>query len=207
MEIRTGPVLMMRLMLLLALSMVLSSAMAQNRKELEKRREALDKQIRTTTVLIEQARQEPRVTQEKLKLLGSQIAARNALIQTMNGELGEVDRRIAENEEMVRSLTDDLAALREEYGRMLHFAYRNRSAYDRMSYLFAAADFQQAWKRSRFLDQIARQRRRQAVLIEEMRADMEVRSAALRGQREEKSRLLCAGAICVAFTCSVLCSM
>ena len=61
MEIRTGPVLMMRLMLLLALSMVLSSAMAQNRKELEKRREALDKQIRTTTVLIEQARQEQRV--------------------------------------------------------------------------------------------------------------------------------------------------
>src|SRR5690606_3791871 len=137
-------------------------AHAQSRKDLEKKRETLDRQIRTTTALIEQARKEQRVTQEQLQLLESQIEAREQLVRTMNSELRKVDQRIAEDEDMVRSLNDDLVLLKDEYGRMLHFAYRNRNSYDRMSYLFAAESFQQAWKRSRYLNQIAEQRRRQA---------------------------------------------
>lgn len=166
------------------------SASAQSRKELEKRREALDKQIRTTTALIEQARKEQRVTQEQLALLESQIRAREQLIRTMHGELRKVDQRIMEDEEMIGSLTEDLAALKQEYARMVQFAYRNRSAYDRMSYLFAASSFQQAWKRSRYLDHLSRQRVRQAALIEETRAEIQSRVNSLKEQREEKARLV-----------------
>ncbi len=168
-------VLALPLLLLLALS-----SHAQSRKELEKRREALDKQIRTTTALIDQARKEQRVTQEQLQLLESQIQAREQLIQTMHSELRKVDQRIMEN----------LNSLKEEYARMLQFAYRNRSTYDRMSYLFAASSFQQAWKRGRYLDQIAQQRTRQAALIDETKEQLEAQVTELRGQREEKSRLV-----------------
>jgi septal ring factor EnvC (AmiA/AmiB activator) len=73
---------------------------------------------------------------------------------------------------------------------MLQFAYRNRSSYDRMSYLFAASSFQQAYKRSRYLDQIAAQRTRQAALIEETRQEIESRLNGLKEQREEKSRIM-----------------
>lgn len=173
------------LLLLLALS-----APAQSRKELEKKREALDKQIRTTTALIDQARKEQRVTQEQLQLLESQIQAREQLIRTMHSELRKVDQQIMEDEEMVKSLNEDLASLKEEYARMLQFAYRNRSTYDRMSYLFAASTFQQAWKRSRYLDQIAQQRTRQAALIAETREQLEQHVVELRAQREEKNRLV-----------------
>jgi murein hydrolase activator len=173
------------LLLLLALS-----APAQSRKELEKKREALDKQIRTTTALIDQARKEQRVTQEQLQLLESQIQAREQLIRTMHSELRKVDQQIMEDEEMVSSLNEDLASLKEEYARMLQFAYRNRSTYDRMSYLFAASSFQQAWKRSRYLDQIAQQRTRQATLIAETREQLEQHVVELRAQREEKNRLV-----------------
>jgi hypothetical protein len=93
----------------------------------------------------------------------------------MNSELHRVDQRIAEDVELVASLKDDLVPLKEEYGRMLLFAYRNRSAYDRMSYLFASTSFQQAYKRSRYLAQIAEQRTRQAALIEETRATIDQR--------------------------------
>jgi septal ring factor EnvC (AmiA/AmiB activator) len=174
-------------LVLLALSL---PAQGQSRKELEKKREALDKQIRTTTALIDQARKEQRVTQEQLQLLESQIEAREQLIRTMHSELRKVDQQIMEDEEMVNSLTEDLASLKAEYARMIQFAYRNRSAYDRMSYLFAASSFQQAWKRSRYLDQIAEQRTRQAALIEETRAQIEQHAADLKAQRAEKTRLV-----------------
>ena len=92
--------------------------------------------------------------------------------------------------ELVASLREDLKGLRSDYARMLQFAYRNRSAYDRMSYLFAASSFQQAYKRSRYLNQIAEQRKRQVALINETQATIDARIAGLRTQREEKTRIL-----------------
>ena len=174
--------------LLLLLLPLLS--VGQSRKELEKKREGLDKQIKTTTALIDQARKEQRVTQQQLQLLESQIQAREQLIRTMNGELRQVDQRIQEDEEMVTSLRKDLVELKEEYARMVQFAYRNRSSYDRLSYLFAANSFQQAFKRSRYLEQIAAQRTRQARLIEETRVEIEGRLKDLEDQRQEKSRIM-----------------
>jgi septal ring factor EnvC (AmiA/AmiB activator) len=179
-----------RVMALCAFVLLLAPAQGQNRKELEKKRESLDRQIRTTTALIDQARKEQRVTQQQLQLLESQIDAREQLIRAMNGELRQVDSKIQEDQAMVISLKEDLEKLKQEYGRMLQFAYRNRSSYDRMSYLFAASSFQQAYKRSRYLDQIAAQRTRQAALIEETRQELESRLNGLKEQREEKSRIM-----------------
>ncbi|MDQ3100036.1 MAG: hypothetical protein M3R08_01505, partial [Bacteroidota bacterium] len=179
-----------RIALFLMLLVLGNAASAQNRKDLEKKREALDKQIRTTTALIEQARREQKLTQGQLELLGQQIEAREQLIRTMNSELKRVDERIEEDEEMISSLRSDMISLKEEYGRMLQFAYRNRSSYDRMSYIFAANSFQQAYKRSRYLNQIGEQRKRQAALIEGTQITIEERLASLKEQREEKNQLV-----------------
>ena len=179
-----------RVALLFMLALLTSGLYAQTKKELEKKRAALDKQIKTTTALIEQAKKEQRVTQEQLQLLESQIQAREQLINAMSGELRKVDQRIVEDLELVASLKQDMVKLKEEYARMLQFAYRNRSAYDRMSYLFAATSFQQAYRRSRYLAQIAEQRKRQAALIEETRTTIDERLAGLQVQREEKSKLM-----------------
>ncbi|MBP6311118.1 MAG: peptidoglycan DD-metalloendopeptidase family protein [Flavobacteriales bacterium] len=175
-------------LLLVVLLPTLSSAQSQG--ELEKKRTALDKQIRTTTALIDQARKEQRVTQQQLQLLESQIGARQQLINTMSGELRRVEQQILDDEQMVASLNEDLGTLKEEYGRMLQFAYRNRSSYDRMSYLFAASSFQQAFKRSRYLNQIGEQRQRQAALISETSAAIEQRVAGLTAQRQDKKKLV-----------------
>lgn len=186
------PVISWALRSLMVLGVVLLGGLVhgQSRKDLEKKREALDKQIRTTSALIEQARKEQRVTQEQVHLLQSQIAARQQLIRTMDGELRQVDQRIHEDEETITALENDLKALKEEYARMVHFAYRNRSSYDRLSYLFAASDFQQAYKRGRYLGQIAEQRTRQVALIGETREAIQARMKGLVEQRAEKSRLL-----------------
>jgi septal ring factor EnvC (AmiA/AmiB activator) len=181
---------MPRFALLLLMLLSVAGASAQSKKELEKKRAALDKQIKTTTALIDQARKEQRVTQEQLQLLESQISTRQELINAMSGELRKVDQRIAEDVELVASLKHDMVTLKEEYARMLQFAYRNRSAYDRMSYLFAANSFQQAYRRSRYLAQIADQRQRQAALIEETRTTIDERLTGLQVQRDEKSKLM-----------------
>lgn len=190
MSLRFAPGPLARLMVLGLIALLGTALNAQDRKTLEKKRADLEKQIRTTTALIEQAKKEQRTTQEHLKLIEGRIQAREQLIRTMGGEVRRVDQQIAEDEEMVRSLTADLQALKEEYGRMLQFAYRNRNAYDRMSYIFAASDLRQAWKRGRYLEQIAQQRTRQARLIAETQQQITERLEGLKEQRAAKVALL-----------------
>ncbi len=180
----------LRALALLPLLLAAVLVLGQSRKELEKRRDALDKQIRTTTALIEQARKEQRVTQEQLALLESQIAARAQLIRAMDNEVRAADDRIRADEEAIAALHADLAALKQGYARMIAAAYRNRSAYDRLSYLFASSSFQQAFRRSRYINQLAAQRRRQAALIAETQAAMDARVEALKQQRQEKALIL-----------------
>jgi septal ring factor EnvC (AmiA/AmiB activator) len=180
----------LRLIALLPLALATALAWGQSKKELEKRRDALDKQIRTTTALIEQARKEQRVTQEQLALLESQIAARAQLIRAMDGEVRAADDRIRQDEEAIAAMKADLAALKEGYARMIAAAYRNRSAFDRLSYLFASSSFQQAFRRSRYINQLAAQRRRQAALITETQASLDERVTAMKEQRREKASLL-----------------
>ncbi|MBK6540366.1 MAG: peptidoglycan DD-metalloendopeptidase family protein [Flavobacteriales bacterium] len=165
---------------------------AQDRKALEKKRDALDKQIRTTNTLLEQAQREQKSTQKQLVLLNEQLRARQELIATLGGEVHQVEQRIAEDEAVVRALSDDLVQLKEEYGRMLQYAYRNRSSYDRLSYLFAAESFAQAYKRGRYLDQLAEHRRQQADQIVATQVSLQAKIDEQKRRREEKTTLLSA---------------
>jgi len=173
------------------LSLLLTwTATAQSRKDLEKKRDQLDKQIKTTSALISAGEKEQRATQRQLELLQAQIRQRQELIGTMNSEVFRVDKEIGETEELIEALGSDLARLKEEYARMLQYAYMNRDTYDRLSYLFAARSFTQAFQRSRYLDQLADRRRQQAALITDTQASLERRADDLKNRRTEKVSLL-----------------
>lgn len=176
-------------LVLLPLLLVLSVP-AQSRKDLEKKRDQLDKQIKATTALIEAGKQEQKATQRQLELLQAQIQQRQELIATMNSEVFRVEQEIAETEDLVGSMRKDLESIKEAYARMIQYAYMNRSAYDRLSYIFAAESFAQAFKRSRYLDQLAEQRRQQAELITATQVALGQKAEDLKGRKQAKVTLL-----------------
>ncbi len=163
---------------------------AQSRKDLEKRRDALDSQIKETSALINKARSEQRSTQQQVQLLEAQIKQRQELINTMNSEVYRMDQEIQDTRDSIRHLESDLEKLKDEYARMVQFAYMNRSSYDRLSYIFAAESFAQAFRRSRYLEQLAQQRSQQADLIEETSVILGSKVDGLQATRQEKSNLL-----------------
>lgn len=163
---------------------------AQGRKELERKRDALDSQIKETSALIEKAKSEQRSTQQQVQLLNAQIRQREELIHTMNHEVFRVDQDIRTARDSINTLEHDLGKLKAAYARMVQFAYMNRSAYDRLSYIFAAESFTQAFRRSRYLDQLAQHRRQQADLITGTRTALEQKVDALQAMRQQKSLLL-----------------
>lgn len=177
-------------MLLIFCAVPLAGLQAQGRKELERRRDAIDKQIKETNALLDKARSEQRSTQQQLQLLEARIRQRQQLIHTINSEVAGIDRAIQDGRDSIRLLEGSLGKLKEEYARMVQFAYMNRSAYDRLSYIFAAESFAQAFRRSRYLDQLARQRSQQAELIGRTSAALGEKIDGLQAAREEKAHLL-----------------
>lgn len=177
-------------MLLVICALPLAGLHAQSRKELERRRDAIDKQIKETNTLLDKARSEQRSTQQQLQLLEARIGQRQQLIHTINSELAGIDRAIQDGRDSIRLLEGSLGQLKEEYARMVQFAYMNRSAYDRLSYIFAAESFAQAFRRSRYLDQLAQRRSQQADLIQQTTTALGAKVDALQVAREEKARLL-----------------
>lgn len=179
-----------RLVLLFICALPLAGLHAQSRKELERRRDAIDKQIKETNTLLDKARSEQRSTQQQLQLLEARIGQRQQLIHTINSEVAGIDRAIQDGRDSIRLLEGSLGQLKEEYARMVQFAYMNRSAYDRLSYIFAAESFAQAFRRSRYLDQLAQRRSQQADLIQQTTTALGAKVDALQVAREEKARLL-----------------
>lgn len=163
---------------------------AQGREGLEKKRDALDRQIKETSALIERARSQQKNTAQQVQLLEAQIRQRQELINTMNSEVVRVDQEIQQTRGTVRDLESELTELKAEYARMVQFAYMNRNAYDRLSYIFAAESFSQAFKRSRYLEQLAQQRRQQAGLIAQKQDSLNAKAVVLEARKKDKTNLL-----------------
>ena len=175
-------------MLLLGINIV--PVAAQGRKELERKRDALDAQIQETSALIDRARSQQRSTEQQVQLLETQIRQRQELINTMSSEIFRVDQDIQTTRDSTRMLEQNLEKLKDEYARMVQYAYMNRNAYDRLSYIFAAESFAQAFRRSRYLDQLAQQRRQQAELIGGTQLALTAKAGELEVNRRDKAKLL-----------------
>lgn len=163
---------------------------AQGREGLEKKRDALDKRIQETSNLIEHAKSQQKNTAQQVQLLDARIRQRQELIATMSNEVVRVDQQIQDGRAAMRDLTTGLDELKLAYARMAQFAYMNRSSYDRLSYIFAAESFAQAFKRSRYLDQLAAQRRQQATLIAQRQDSLRSLATVLEARKVDRSNLL-----------------
>ncbi|MBI2967404.1 MAG: peptidoglycan DD-metalloendopeptidase family protein [Bacteroidetes bacterium] len=163
---------------------------AQTKDDLRKQKEHLEKEITFTGKLIEETRQNRKESLEHLITLNKKIALRQRYISAINREISLLEKQITENASIVEFLENDLRKIKDDYARMILFAYKNRNANNRLMFLFSSSDFQQAYKRSRFLKQYAQYRRKQAGLIMETQKLLNEKIAALEIKKNEKRQLL-----------------
>jgi septal ring factor EnvC (AmiA/AmiB activator) len=79
--------------------------------------------------------------------------------------------------------------LRNEYANMVRFAQRNQGSYQRLMFIFASDDFNQAFKRLKYLQQYSDSRKRQAALIDSTQSQLSNRKSELEAKKNEKTSL------------------
>jgi septal ring factor EnvC (AmiA/AmiB activator) len=176
--------------LFLVLVFAAVGAHAQSSSELKKQREALTQQLEQLNHEYQETANNKKTTLKQLTLLKQQIDIREQKIANINSEVRNLDNQISESNNFVHNLQSQLDQLKKEYAAMVLFTYRNQSAYNKLMFIFAAKDFNQAYKRLKYLQQIGTYRERQAGYIQETQTELHVKINELDKNKKEKNNLL-----------------
>jgi len=145
-----------------------SVGMSQDKKrELETDIRRIEAEISFTNQLLDETNKNKNLTLHELQILQAQLTKRENLIATIQKQLIRIDNDLLKSEKEVDNVTKELTLLREEYARMILFAYRNRGGYNTLMFLFASDDFNQAYHRLKYLQQYAVYRQTQINRIEQ----------------------------------------
>ncbi len=163
---------------------------AQSSDELKRRRDKYNEELEKLNREYEQTANDKRSTLKQLSLLKAQINLREEKINTINSEVRLLDNQISESNNTVHSLQNQLDQLRKEYAAMILFAYRNQSSYNKLMFIFAAKDFNQSYKRLKYLQQFGAYRERQAQYIMGTEKDLHIKINELDNTKKQKNTLL-----------------
>lgn len=162
---------------------------AQSKKELENRKAKLQKEIDFTNKQLKQIEKNKNATAEQLAALRKKIQLRESLIRTINSEIGALGGEIENTSREIGNLEDQLQRLRNEYAAMVRYAWTNRNMYQQLMFVFASDDFNQAYKRMKYLQQYGSSRRLQADEINSTQEKLTGKKKDLQQQMNEKTSL------------------
>jgi septal ring factor EnvC (AmiA/AmiB activator) len=170
--------------------LVAVDAHAQSSAELKRRKDKLSEELEQLNKDYQETTNNKKATLKQLSLLKAQINIREEKINVINSEVRNLDSQISESNNTVHSLQSQLDQLKKEYAAMILFAYRNQSAYNKLMFVFASRDFNQAYKRLKYLQQFGTYRERQAGYIQGTQKELHVKINELDKTKQEKSNLL-----------------
>jgi len=167
-----------------------TAGFAQSSSQLKRKKEALQREIELLQKNLDKASQSKKLTLGEIHALSAKINLMQNKITVINSEIKNLDSEIHENTNTVHSLQGQLSQLKEEYAAMIRFAQRNRNSYDKMMFIFAARDFNQAYKRIKYLQEFGQYRKKQADYIQGSEKNLNYKIVVLDKSLKAKNDLL-----------------
>jgi len=163
---------------------------AQTRAELEKQREKLNREIAELQNTVKEIAKEKSLTQQQVTALSKQINLREQKINTITSEVAVINKHINSNTAAVNKLKAELEKMKRDYEKMVMFAFRNRNAYNKLMFIFASKDFNQGFRRVKYLQQFNDSRKLKAADIENTKKQIEQKIAQLQADRNKQVALM-----------------
>lgn len=165
-------------------------AFGQSSDELKRKQQKLREDIQYKEKLLKQIEENTKSSSTKIVLLDKKISQREELITSIREEIALLDRKISQNEDLAKALHDDINRLKEDYAKLVEQAYKTRNESDKLMYIFASDDFEQAYRRMKYFQQLTDYRQRQADAIIHAQEGLELKLKVLEQQRTEKNDVL-----------------
>lgn len=176
--------------LLVALVIPAAAQKPKTKAQLQKEKQQNLDKIKEVEKILSQTSDKKKNTIGELSALKQRITVQETLIGSIKGEISYLDNDIAENNEFIRALREDLKKLKKEYASMLYAAQKANNSATRLTFLFSAGSFQQLVMRMQYMKQYSEKRKQQAAAILGVEEELSGQVKVIESKRNEKNTLL-----------------
>ncbi len=172
----------------------------QSKAELEEKRKKTLEEINYVDNLLKTTAREKTESMSAVKIIGRKLDLRESVITGMREEINLISERIDLNNTAISMMEDDLVVLKKEYARAVVNSYKSQKGNPDVIYILSAKDFNQGYKRLKYLQQITKFRRMQSEVIIELKSQIETsrkklendlrRVSDLKQKEEQQKKLL-----------------
>ena len=180
-----------RIIYVLVCAMLASvSINGQTLKELQAQQKKYSEELETTGKMLKQTKQNEKTTENKINLIGQDIRTRKKLINSINQEIIALDQEQTRLQGERTRLETELDSLKQDYAHLVQLTHYADLQQSPLLFLLSAEDFNQLFRRVRYMREFAAYRQQQVARIEGVRADIQIQSELIQDNRKEKDSAL-----------------
>jgi septal ring factor EnvC (AmiA/AmiB activator) len=162
-------------------------AQGSDKLELEKERQEIQNELKQMQDMYANVKGKTKLSLRQLSILKRKISLQERYINSISKELKMIDDDIYLSNLEIYRLQRQLDTLKAQYARTIVYAYKNRSSYDYVNFIFSANSFNDAIKRVSYLKSYRTYREKQVTTILETQQLIAKRQKQQLGRKEQKN--------------------
>ena len=174
------------IIILILISLLPSFCNGQTIKELEAKKKKALNDLAITNKLLNETQKNKKGTENKLYLLKRSIKQSNEYINTLNSEISVLNHDIDSIQQSKNSYEKYLEQLRIEYAQNSRAIYNHHKHFSPTMYILSASNFNQAFRRFRYLQEASNHRKKIVKEIEQITLTLKEQEELLTENRSKK---------------------
>lgn len=186
---------MLKMMLTGFLAMSVSVALFAQQQpgssdELKKKQAEIQREIDELRSTLKVTKKNTKAGLLQLAMVQKKLRLREQAIGNISQQINYIEGTIGKSKNEIARLKTELDTLKQQYAKSIVYAYKNRSNYDFLNFIFSAASFNDALRRVQYLRAYRLYREEQASTIKNTQTLLHDKIAGLENSRKEKDAVL-----------------
>ncbi|MEI2740272.1 MAG: peptidoglycan DD-metalloendopeptidase family protein [Chitinophagaceae bacterium] len=174
-------------LLFLGFAGIVTAQPPQDKSQLEKERKEIQKELSEIQSQYNKVKGQTKQTLGQLNILKRKISLQEQYIGSINKEIKGIDDDIYLSNVEIYRLQKQLDTLKSQYAKTVVYAYKNRSNYDYLNFIFSANSFNDAIRRISYLKSYRAYREKQVGTILETQQLIAQRKQQQLGRKQQKN--------------------
>ena len=158
--------------------------------QLQAEQNKLEKKLSTTKSLLDKVKKGTQSSLNELKLIENQVKNRELLVRNFDNQIRSAELTISSKGSQIKELQKRLVRLKEQYKKLLIYAYKHRNKSAKMMYIFSSSNYFEAVKRTSYLKRLSEIQQKQFKVILQSEKTIHKEIKTIREEKEHKKILL-----------------
>ena len=162
----------------------------QSSEELKKKQAEIQREIDELKQTLDDTKKNRKAGLGQLAMVKKKLRLREQAINNISQQIDMIQGTIGQSRNEITRLKKELDTLKTQYEKSVVYAYKNRSNYDFLNFIFSASNFNDALKRIEYLKSYRQYREQQAGTIKNTQVLLHDKISGLESTRKQKDEVL-----------------